>query len=150
MAYQGVFEQQLGKSADCLHPDPLYVVFCSQLLRAHANNFITCIFKFDVRISVHCNTDVGMSHQVLQRLRVHAALCHVGAKCVPANMRCDFGKLRLISPIILLQRIVKILFPVKRYFRFPVFVQNRKPAFPPTSGSTFGFGLPAMILEKQS
>ena len=67
-----------------------------------------------------------MAHQVLQRFRVHAALCHVGAKCVPANMRCDFGKLRLISPIILLQRIVKILFPVKRYFRFPVFVQKQK------------------------
>ena len=84
--YQGVFEQQLGKSADCLHPDPLYVVFCSQLLRAHANNFITCIFKFDVRISVHRNTDIGMAHQVLQRFRVHAG-GHIAAIGVAADVR---------------------------------------------------------------
>lgn len=127
--YQGVFEQQLGKSADCLHPDPLYVVFCSQLLRAHANNFITCIFKFDVRISVHRNTDIGVSHQVLQRFRVHAALCHIGAKCMPAHMGRDFGKLNLVSPIILFQCIMKIFFPVKRHFRLPVFVQKQKACF---------------------
>lgn len=69
---------------------------------------------------------------------------------MPAHMGRDFGKLNLVSPIILFQCIMKIFFPVKRHFRLPVFVQKQKPVFPPTNGSIFGFGLPAMILEKQS
>lgn len=46
-----------------------------------------------------------------------------------AHMGRDFGKLNLVSPIILFQCIMKIFFPVKRHFRLPVFVQKQKTCF---------------------
>ena len=53
-------------------------------------------------IGIEGNSNIRMSHQVLKGLRVHSALCHIGAIGVAADMRGYFGKRRFADAVILL------------------------------------------------
>ena len=79
-----------------------------------------------------------MAHEVLQRLGVHTALCHVGTKCVPANVRGDFGHLHLIDAVVLLADVLEVMLPMKRHHRLAVLIQIQKAA--PSANHRLGFG----------
>ena len=79
-----------------------------------------------MRVDVQCDTDIRVTHDVLQGLRAHAALCHVGTEGVAAYMGCDLWKLNLINAIILVQDMLEIMLPVEGDHRHPVLVQKEK------------------------
>ena len=49
------------------------------------------IFRIKVRIGIKRDADIGMAHYHLKRLRIHAALRHIGTERVSANMGRDLG-----------------------------------------------------------
>ena len=79
-------------------------------------------------VGVQRDANIRVAHEILQRLGVHTALCHVGTKCVPANVRGDFGHLHLIDAVVLLADVLEVMLPMKRHHRFAVLVQVQKAA----------------------
>lgn len=51
-----------------------------------------------MRVGVHRDAVIRVSHDVLQDFRIHSASRHVGAGGVAADVGRDLGKLVLISP----------------------------------------------------
>ena len=84
--------------------------------------FILCILKVQMRISVKSNpymghSDIGvtlntMPHKILQRLRVHSGFRHIAAIRVPANMWRDIRHLHPIDIVVPLHHVVKAMFPM--------------------------------------
>ena len=67
------------------------------------------VFKAYMRISVQRHANIRVPHNLLQRLRVHARLCHIGAKCMTADMRCHLWHIIFVQ-------IQKAHFPVYHGF----------------------------------
>ena len=59
------------------------------------------ILEFHMGVSVQCDTDIRMPHDVLQALWVHSTFCHLGAESVSAYMRRNLGHLNLKNLVIL-------------------------------------------------
>lgn len=64
-------------------------LFSCCLKPPHLLQFLRCIIKSDMGINIQGYPDIGMPHQILQCLRIHPGLCHVGAISVTAYMRSD-------------------------------------------------------------
>lgn len=79
-------------------------------------------------VRVQRDTDVGVAHDVLQRLGVHAALRHVGAERVPAHMGRDLGHLPVVLPGKLSPDILEAPRPVRASQRHPVPAQIEEAA----------------------
>ena len=47
-------------------------------------------------VVVQRHGDVGMAHDVLQRLGIHTGVCHTGTERVPEGVRGDVGQLLLV------------------------------------------------------
>lgn len=47
-------------------------------------------------VIVQRHGDVGVAHDVLQRLGVHTGVCHTGTERVPEGVRGDVGQLLLV------------------------------------------------------
>ena len=64
-----------------------------------------CDFSFDpgpvcdMVINFHRDTDVGMSHHVLNDLHIQIRLCHPGTGCMSENMGGDVRQLFRLSPL---------------------------------------------------
>ena len=52
----------------------------------HSFQLFLCIIKPDMRVNIHRNADIRMPHQVLQRLRIHPGLRHIGTVSMSAYM----------------------------------------------------------------
>ena len=50
-------------------------------------------------VSIQRDSDVAVSHNVLQRLGIHAGFGHIGAECVSAHVGRDFGHLHPVNAV---------------------------------------------------
>ena len=74
-----------------------------------------------MRVIVQRHIDVGMSHDVLQCLGVHACVCHSGTECMPHGVwRHDFGQRFRMELVELLGKALKHSIIVDSRFRQPV------------------------------
>ena len=81
-----------------------------------------------MRINVKRDADFAVSHQVLQRFRVHACLRLIAAIGVAANMRCNIRHLHPVNLIILADHAVEAVFPVQRDQRHTVLIEVQEAA----------------------
>jgi len=88
--------------------------------------FDLCIFKFQVSVGVQCDTDIRMSHDVLQGFGVHTALCHVGTECMTAHMGCDFRKLNFVDVVVLVEDMLEVMLPMECNHGLTILVQEKK------------------------
>ena len=88
--------------------------------------FIFRILKSQMRVGIHRYADVRMTHQVLQRLRIHPSPCHVRAVGVAAYMRRKRRHLYSVDLIVTVGRIPKIVLPVQGDQRFSILVVVKK------------------------
>lgn len=69
--------------------------FCLGLQPFH---FLLCGMESSVGVIVQRHYNVGVSHDVLQCLGVHARVCHSGTECMPHGVRRHHIGQRLLSP----------------------------------------------------
>ena len=55
-------------------------------------------------VVVQRHGDVGVAHDVLQRLGIHTGVCHTGTERVPERMGGDIGQLLLVLLVVLLHK----------------------------------------------
>ena len=67
-----------------------------------------------------------MPHKVLERLRVHSGLRHIGAVGVSADVGRDVGHLLPVDIVVPLYRMVEAVLPVHCYLRHSVLVEEQK------------------------
>ena len=83
-----------------------------------------------MRINVKRDADFAVSHQVLQRFRVHARFRLIATVGMAADVRGDRGHLFPIDRVILFQNSGKDMLPIHRHHRANIFVymgvQNQK------------------------
>lgn len=74
--------------------------FCLGLQPFH---FLLCGMESSVGVIVQRHYDVGVSHDVLQCLGVHARVCHSGTECMPHGVRRHhIGQRLLVALVVLL------------------------------------------------
>ena len=73
------------------------------------------IFHIKVCIGIKRDPDIGMTHNHLKCLRIHAALSHVGTESMSANMGCDLWELFFIDAVILLADMLEVFLPMQSY-----------------------------------
>ena len=74
------------------------------------------------------DADFAVSHQILQRFRVHACFRLIAALGVAADVRCDIRKLYSVNLVILLYHSLKPMFPVQSHQRHTVLIEVQKAA----------------------
>ena len=72
-AFSGIVGKNLGKIEE----------FTNGLSASYPEQFRLSIIELNVRVSVQRYTDITVTHDILQCLRVHTGLGHVGAKWSP-------------------------------------------------------------------
>ena len=92
----------------------------------HTEQFLLGIIELDMGISVQRYGYVTVSHDILQRLRTHSRLCHIGTEGMPAHMGRDLRQLYPVDLIILGYNMLHILFPMQCYHGHIVLVQEQK------------------------
>ena len=115
----------------------------------HFLQLISSIFQSPMGIGVHCNTDVRMSHQVLQSFGIHARLRHIGTVGVSTYMRCDVRHLHSVNIIITLYHVIESMLPVHCYFWISVLVKNRTPYAPLSFSHISASSTSSRIARKQ-
>ena len=71
-------------------------------------------------VIVQRHGDVGVAHDVLQRLGIHTGVCHTGTERVPEGVRGDVGQLLLVLLVVLLHKAPNHVVIVHAHFRHPV------------------------------
>ena len=66
----------------------------------HSFQFVRCILKSKVRVSVEGNSNFRVPHKVLQGLWIHACSCHIAAVGMPANVRSDVRHLHSVNIVV--------------------------------------------------
>ena len=66
----------------------------------HSLQFVLCVLQAEVSISIQSNTDVAVSHKVLQRFRVHAGFRHIAAIGVAADVRRYAWHLQAVNLVV--------------------------------------------------
>ena len=69
-----------------------------------------------------------MPHQILQCLRIHPGLCHVGTVGVAAYMRSDVWHLHPVNLIVPCYHMVESMFPMHGYKRHSLIVKEQESA----------------------
>lgn len=105
--------------------------------RTDLQHLILGIFVADMGVGIQRDSDVAVSHNVLQRLGIHAGFCHIGAEGVSAYMGCDFWHLHPVNAVILVANVLKILLPVQCHHGHPILVQIEETAFSADEGLFF-------------
>ena len=108
----------------------LFLLSAGGLGFLHAAKFLGGVLQPQVSISVERNADVAVTHQVLQRLRIHARLGLIAAVSVATDVRGDVGHLNPVDIVVALDHMVEPVLPVHRHFRQAVLVQKQKTAAP--------------------
>lgn len=81
----------------------------------HPEQFLLCIIELDMGVGVQRHADIAVTHDILQRLRAHSRLCHIGTEGMPAHMGRDLRQLYPVDLIILGYNMLHILFPMQCY-----------------------------------
>ena len=63
--------------------------FTNGLSAGYPQEFLLRIIELNMGIGVQCHADVAVPHDILQCLRIHSGLCHIGAEGMPTYMGCD-------------------------------------------------------------
>ena len=80
----------------------------------------------DLGVIVQRHGDVGMAHDVLQRLGVHTGVCHTGTERVPERVGGDIGQLLLVMLVVLLHKARNHGVIVHAHFRRPVLFEKQE------------------------
>ena len=80
-------------------------------------------------VIVQRHGDVGVAHDVLQRLGVHTGVCHAGTERVPEGVRGD-GQLLLVLLVVLLRKAPNHVVIVHAHFRRPVPFEKQEVGVP--------------------
>ena len=67
----------------------LFLLLAGGLGFLHAAKFLGSVFQPQVSVSVERDADIAVTHQVLQRLRIHACFCLIAAVGMAADVRSD-------------------------------------------------------------
>ena len=95
------------------------VHFFSRLFQFfHANHLILRIVQSQMSVGIHRNSDIGMSHQILERLWIHTSLCLVTAVSMSANVRRDLRHLHFENAVVSIDRMFESMFPMQRHLRY--------------------------------
>ena len=94
----------------------------------HSSQFFLCIIETYVCVHIHRDADVRMSHQVLERLRIHACLGLIGAIGVPAHMRRDVGHLHPVDIIVPAYHMIESMLPVHGHKRHAILIIEEESA----------------------
>ena len=94
----------------------------------HAVKLLGGVFQPQMGVGIDGNADVGMPHEVLERLRVHARLGLIAAVGMAADVRGDVRHLDPVDIIVALDHMVEPVLPVHRHFRQAVLVKKQKTA----------------------
>ena len=89
----------------------------------HAIDFVFSVIQINVSIGVEGDANIRVSHQILQRLRIHSGISHVGTISVPANMRRYQRHLHLIDTVVLLSNMLEVVLPVQGIHNASVFIK---------------------------
>ena len=83
---------------------------------------ITC-----VGVNIECHARIGVTHQVLKVLDVHAVVCIVGAEGMPEHMRGDMrqGAVRM-QLLVLLHCPAHLVLNVQCHLRISILVQHNE------------------------
>lgn len=81
-------------------------------------------------VGIQRHADVRMPHQVLERLWIHAGLCHVAAVGMAADMGSDVWNLHPVDVIVPLDHTVKSVFPMHRHQRHSVLIREKESCMP--------------------
>ena len=79
-----------------------------------------------MRISIQCDTNICMPHNILQRFWIHSRLCHVGTKGMPTHMRSYLWHLHFIDAVVLLAYPLHSLLPIICRGRISILIQKDK------------------------
>ncbi len=74
--------------------------------------FFLSIIKSDMRVHIHCNRYIRMSHQILQGLGIHSRFRHIATIGVSAHMGRDVWHLHPIDIIVPADHVVESVLPV--------------------------------------
>ena len=74
------------------------------------------------------DADFAVSHQILQRFRVHACFRLITAIGVAADVRCDVRHLDTVDLIVFLHHSLKPMLPVQSHQRHTVLIEVQKAA----------------------
>ena len=80
----------------------------------HPFQFFLGIIESDMRVHIHGNRYIRMSHEVLWRLWIHSRFCHIRAISVTAHMRRDVWHLHPINVIVSANHMIESMLPVHR------------------------------------
>ena len=70
------------------------------ILSHHSEHFVLSVLKSEMCVSIQSNTDVAVSHKVLQRFRVHAGFRHIAAIGVAADVRRYAWHLQAVNLVV--------------------------------------------------
>ena len=71
-------------------------------------------------VIVQRHSDIGVAHDVLQRLGIHTGVCHTGTERVPEGVGGDVGQLLLVLLVVLLHKVFEHTVIIEAHFRHPV------------------------------
>ena len=94
----------------------------------HPVHFVHSILQSQVCVRVHRYTDVAMSHQVLQRFRVHARSRLNTAVRMAAYMGRDVLHLFPEDLVVPFHHVIEPMLPMHRHQRHPVIVHEKESA----------------------
>ena len=66
----------------------------------YPTEFVLSVLKSEMCVSIQSNTDVAVSHKVLQRFRVHAGFRHIAAIGVAADVRRYAWHLQAVNLVV--------------------------------------------------
>ena len=78
----------------------------------HPFQFFLGIIKPDMRIDIHRDWNIRMSHEVLQCLWIHSRFCHIGTIGVTAHMRRDVRYLHPVDIVVPAYHMIESVLPV--------------------------------------
>ena len=81
-------------------------------------------------VIVQRHGDVGVAHDVLQRLGIHTGVCHAGTERVPEGVRGDVGQLLLVLLVVLPHKAPNHVVIVHAHFRHPVPFEKQEVGVP--------------------
>lgn len=77
-------------------------------------------------VSIHRHVNIGMPHQVLQRLWLHTSLRLITAISMSANVRRDFRHLHFKDAVVPIHRMLEPVLPMKRHFQHPTLIPKKE------------------------
>lgn len=102
---------------------PVSFLYSPNLLFDH---YICSILQSEVRVCIRCHPDVAMSHQILERLQVHARLFHIAAIGMTTGIGHDIRYLHSINLIVIsLDHMFKTVLLIHRHQRITVLIHKR-------------------------